>query len=345
MELTLADIERRYTRYLETTGKAHGTKANYRQLFVNLHRFSKDQDLTVSTKTLTIDVVREYQYWLITTPLIRPSLGSTKRSPGGVFLQMELIKRLCDWLHEEGQLEQPIAVKLPKVPFRRRKVLTSQELNRLLASPYLDATHPQGLRNLALFTLMLDCGLRLAEVAPLTDDSFYFDSGMLRVVGKGDKERFVPFSRQTEELLLDWIAERTAHPINPPSLEARGKTFNLSRGGICELFRKIRVEADVPGLSPHVMRHTAATSMIANGMEPFTLKRILGHSDIKTTEIYVHQDDRDVKSKHAAASPVANFRGSSEPSLPSRQAKIARTRAKKIHRPGNVVSFNTRKVS
>ena len=74
------------------------------------------------------------------------------------------------------------------------------------------------------------------------------------------------------------------------------------------------------------------------------LKRILGHSDIKTTEIYVHQDDRDVKSKHAAASPVANL-VSPTPSLPTRQAKIARTRAKKIQRPGNVVAFPPRKVS
>lgn len=344
MEHTLSDIEHRYTRYLETTGKAHGTRANYRQLFTNLQRFETDRQLVVTNRTLSSDLVREYQHWLITTPLTRPSRGTTKRAPGGIFLQMELIKRLCGWLYDEGLLEAPIAVKLPKVPFRRRKVLTQADITRLLQCPYLDATHPQGLRNLALFTLMLDCGLRLAEVASLTDDAFYFDSGMLRVVGKGDKERFVPFSRRTEELLLDWIAERTQNPINPPSLEARGKTFNLSRAGISELFRKIRVEADVPGLTPHVLRHTAATAMIANGMEPFTLKRILGHSDIKTTEIYVHQDDRDVKSKHAAASPVANL-VSPTPSLPTRQAKIARTRARKIQRPGNVVAFPPRKVS
>lgn len=345
MFLSLDDIERRYLRYLVTTGKAQATIANYRRLFVNLHRFCSDRGCAITTASLDSELAREFQHWLVMTPLARPSRGTTKRSPGGIFLQMELIKRLCSWLHEEGLLEQPVQIKLPKVPFRRRRVLSDHDLDKLLACPYLDATHPQGLRNLALFTLMLDCGLRLAEVASLTDDAFYFDSGMVRVVGKGDKERFVPFSRDTEALLQDWIAERSANPIDPPSLEAKGTTFNLSRAGIRELFRKIRVEADVPGLTPHVMRHTAATAMIANGMEPFTLKKILGHSDLKTTEIYVHQNDQDVKAKHSAASPVANLKHRPNPSLPSRQAKIARTRAKKIGKPNNVVPFSSRRVS
>lgn len=116
-------------------------------------------------------------------------------------------------------------------------------------------------------------------MASVIDDVFYFDSGMVRVVSKGDKERFMTFSRDTEALLQDWMAERRANPIDPPSSEAKGTTFNLSRAGIRELFRKIRMEADVPGPTPHVMRHTAATAMIANGMEfnkgmPFSIEHI-----------------------------------------------------------------------
>ena len=117
MLLTLDDIERRYLRYLVTTGKAQATITNYRRLFINLHRFCRDRGCAITTTSIDSDLLRELQHWLITTPLTRPSRGTTKRSPGGVFLQMELVKRLCSWLHEEGLLEKPIQVKLPKVPF------------------------------------------------------------------------------------------------------------------------------------------------------------------------------------------------------------------------------------
>lgn len=138
MNLSLTDIESKYLRYLEATGRIPSTVANYRRLFLNLVAFSRDQDLELSTGILTTDLVREFHHWRMVTPLKSGYRGSIKRTPGGIFLQLELIKRLIGWLHEEGLLAHPVKVTLPRVPFRRRTSLTPEQLNESLpqsASP------------------------------------------------------------------------------------------------------------------------------------------------------------------------------------------------------------------
>ena len=185
--------------------------------------------------------------------------------------------------------------------------LSIREVERLLAAPA--AERPAGVRDRALLELMYATGLRVSEVAGLRLEDLHFDSGCLRCTGKGNKTRIVPLggaaARQLQSYLRDVRAKGEKDRSNGAVfLTYRGRAF--SRKGIWKL---VRAHARLAGIqkrvTPHTLRHSFASHLLANGAPLRVIQEMLGHADIATTQVYTHVDQNRLKSVHAQFHPRA----------------------------------------
>jgi site-specific recombinase XerD len=172
--------------------------------------------------------------------------------------------------------------------------------------------------------VLLSSGLRVAEVADISDDDIDFREGVVWVLGKGRKERDVNLNPETKELIRQWIAVRDANPVTlKPAQE--GRTFELQRTGIQELMRKISREVGF-NVHPHMCRHTFALSYLKAGMDVAQLRRMMGHKSIETTLIYANLNAADVRPVHDTIKPPGLLPDVPEmlPAQPSRRLKLVK---------------------
>lgn len=141
---------------------------------------------------------------------------------------------------------------------------------------------------------MLDTGVRRTEMAELELKDIDVQEGQARIIGKGRKERFVFFAPSTSDLLKRWLSIRGEEP---------GSVFWLTSEGVKMVFIRIRREAGLEIFHPHQLRHTTATNLLAAGADTHSVRRMLGHASVVTTEKYLSMSSRDLKAKHASASP------------------------------------------
>ena len=196
-------------------------------------------------------------------------------------------------------LEQIIAedptmlLEAPKQTRPLPDVLSLEEIDDLLAA--IDHSQPEGQRDRAIIETMYSCGLRVSELTGLTLSGLYLDQELIRVIGKGDKERFVPIgavARKHVQLYLDTLR---CHKV-PASgcsdivfLNHRGG--RLSRIAIFQLVKKLAAQAGIrKNVHPHTLRHSFATHLVTNGADLRAVQEMLGHKSITTTEIYTHLD-------------------------------------------------------
>lgn len=187
--------------------------------------------------------------------------------------------------------------------------LSIEEVDRLLAAP--DVSTPRGLRDRAILETFYATGLRVSELAGLALESLHFDAEYVRCVGKGDKERVVPIGHRAIAAVQAWL-ER-----GRPAYAAKGggasRAVFLSRTGKplsrVTLWRHIRAYARQAGIrkeiSPHVLRHSFASHLLANGASLRVIQEMLGHADISTTQIYTHVDQSRLQSVHHQYHPRA----------------------------------------
>lgn len=187
--------------------------------------------------------------------------------------------------------------------------LTREEVDRLLAAP--DPATPRGLRDRAILETFYATGLRVSELAGLTLDSLHFEAEYVRCVGKGDKERVVPIGRRALAAVQAWL-ERGRPAYARRSRPAERAIF-LSRLGRpltrIALWRNLRACARKAGLrrelSPHMLRHSFASHLLANGASLRVIQEMLGHADISTTQIYTHVDQGRLQAVHRQYHPRA----------------------------------------
>ena len=178
----------------------------------------------------------------------------------------------------------------PRSPSRLPKVLSRDEVGRLLAQP--QGRSPAALRDRALLETMYACGLRASEAITLELSELDLEAGMLRARGKGSKERLVPIGSKAIETLAVYLDH-----ARPRLIELREETHvfvNLRGAGLTRqgLYKIVQGHARTAGLdhrmSPHTLRHTFATHLLAGGCDLRSLQEMLGHADIGTTQIYTH---------------------------------------------------------
>lgn len=193
-------------------------------------------------------------------------------------------------------------VDAPRMAHRVPGVLAVDEVERLLAAIEIDG--PLGLRDRALFELIYSCGLRISEAVELTVDRVYLAERLIRVHGKGDKERLVPMGEHARHWLQRYLDEARGklarRPENALFLNNRGQ--QLSRKGMWKRFREIAARAGVDA-KVHTLRHSFATHLLEGGADLRAVQELLGHADISTTQIYTHVDRDELATYHADFHP------------------------------------------
>ena len=200
-------------------------------------------------------------------------------------------------------------VKIPKVPKKIMPTFTAPQIQQLLDA--LDTANAQGQRNYTIILTLLDTGLRVSELLGLRLSDLQLNEGVLKVLGKGNKERLIPIGKQVQRLLWHYISHCRPAPAMPKGdflfLTDDGRA--LTRRWLEEIMRTKGRKVGLSGIrcSPHTLRHTAAVSFLRNGGDVFALQRLLGHSNLEMTRRYCQLADTDVKKAHLTASPVDNL--------------------------------------
>ena len=219
------------------------------------------------------------------------------------------LKRFYQFLARGRRIETDPTLKLepPKKPPRFPKTLSEEDVEALLAQP--DPETPLGLRDRAMLEVLYASGLRVSELVRLKLAEVSYDMGVVRVFGKGAKERLVPLGEEA----LAWLA-RYSREGRPALLGRRASdcVFVTARGGpmtrqaFWHLIKR-RAGAALPGksLSPHTLRHAFATHLLNHGADLRVVQLLLGHADISTTQIYTHVARERLKALHQKHHPRA----------------------------------------
>jgi integrase/recombinase XerD len=199
-----------------------------------------------------------------------------------------------------------LQVDLPQLGRSLPKSLSEADVEALLAAPELD--DPIGLRDRAMLEVLYACGLRVSELIGLTLEQVNLRQGVLRVFGKGSKERLVPLGEQSIDWLRNYLAEARPLILGPRQSDdifvtARGSA--MTRQAFWQLIKRYSLLAgiDPARLSPHVLRHAFATHLLNHGADLRVVQLLLGHSDISTTQIYTHIARERLNTLHAAHHP------------------------------------------
>jgi integrase/recombinase XerC len=240
--------------------------------------------------------------------LTREGLG--KRSQGRA---LSAVRSLFRFACREGTLEaNPAqAVRTPKAPQKLPRHLRPGEVENLLEAPRA-GEGPLALRDSAILELLYATGLRVGELVSLDWGAVDLSARVLRVMGKGRKERMVPFGRPAAEALQSWLAVWETMRA-PQALDEREEPVFLSKKGSRLGARQVRTLIDqwvdgaavTRGVHPHTLRHTFATHLLENGADLRTIQELLGHSSLSTTQKYTHLEVERLLAVYRDAHPRA----------------------------------------
>ncbi len=276
------------------------TVAGYRKDLDLFLAFLKETDPELDLLSADRDVVR---LWIVDM-MDRGEKSTTvnrKLSTLRSFYRFLRIKGVTDRSPVQG-------IKGPKNKKPLPQFVKESDMNRLLDDKELDLGQGFiGVRNRTVIAAFYETGMRMAELIGLDDRDVDFGSRMIKVTGKRDKQRFIPFGDDLEHCLKEYLEARTAR-----FGETHGAFFLSPKGERIprhQVYRLVKDAlgkvSDVSKKSPHVLRHTFATSMLNNDAELGAVKELLGHNSLQTTEIYVHTTFQELKEIYKQAHPRA----------------------------------------
>jgi integrase/recombinase XerD len=233
-------------------------------------------------------------------------------SPATIHRKSACLRSFYRHLRRDGLLERDPTATL-STPRRSRKlpqVLTRGDVEKLLSQP--SGTEPAALRDRALLELMYACGLRASEAIGLELMDVDIQEGVLRARGKGAKERFVPIGQAALRALRIYL-ERGRPGLVKGSPEAHlfvnFRGGQLTRQGLYKIVRRHALTAGLADrMSPHTLRHTFATHLLAGGCDLRSVQEMLGHADVATTQLYTHLSSERLKDVYFRAHPRANIK-------------------------------------
>jgi len=198
-------------------------------------------------------------------------------------------------------------IELPRRTRKLPRTLSAGEAERLIEAAA--GTTPRALRNRALVELLYGSGLRISEATGLERNGVDLDERIVRVIGKGNKERVVPVGRQAVEALRRYLSRGRPYldRRHRPELFLNARGGPLTRSGAFLILRDLAERAGLePGrVHPHLLRHSFATHLLEGGADLRSVQEMLGHADLSTTELYTHVSDRRRRETYFAAHPHA----------------------------------------
>jgi len=227
--------------------------------------------------------------------------------PRSVARQLSALRRYYAYELRGGRRsdDPTVQVEAPKLPRALPKSLNEEDVDQLLAAP--DVETELGLRDRAMLELLYATGLRVTELVSLNLDQFSASMGVVRTLGKGNRERLVPVG----EVALDWVSRYLAEARSgllrervSDGLFVTVRGGNMTRHAFWYLIRRYALIAGISkSLSPHTLRHAFATHLLNRGADLRVVQMLLGHADISTTQIYTHVARERMKQLHAKHHP------------------------------------------
>jgi integrase/recombinase XerD len=211
------------------------------------------------------------------------------------------IKTFFHYLVLEGMIsENPTTLlESPKLSRKLPDTLSINEINSLIDA--IDLSKPEGMRNKAILEMLYGCGLRVSEVVDLKISNLFLDIELVKILGKGNKERLVPIGSEAAKFLQIWLHEVRVHLNIKPGKEdwvfLNNRGSSLSRVMVFLIIKGLATKIGLKKtISPHTFRHSFATHLLEGGADLRAVQEMLGHESITTTEIYTHLDRDYLKS-------------------------------------------------
>ncbi|HMA17198.1 MAG TPA: tyrosine recombinase XerC [Thermoanaerobaculia bacterium] len=239
------------------------------------------------------------------------SLHRARLASRSLARHLSTLRSFFRWACREGHLEKNPARTLPapRLPKTLPRAMTLPDTERLLEAGE-DAPFPE--RDRALFELLYATGLRVSEAAGLDLEDVDFTSRLLRVVGKGNKERIAPFGESAGEALAAYLPLRRERRRQAPDSDGSEPVFVNARGGRLTtrsmarlLKRRLRAAGLPVEISPHALRHSFATHLLEAGADLRAIQELLGHASLSTTQKYTHLDAARLRAVYRKAHPKA----------------------------------------
>ena len=232
----------------------------------------------------------------------------SKAKATSIARRLSALRRFFGLLLQQGTVDADptLRVRAPRLPRRLPKNLTEAQVEALLAVPDVSAT--LGLRDRAMLETLYATGLRVSELVGLKLMQVALDAGVVRVLGKGSKERLVPLGEEAVAWLARYLADARPALAGAAGSDAMFLTTRagpMTRQAFWALIKRCAVKAGIPAasLSPHVLRHAFATHLLNHGADLRVVQLLLGHADITTTTIYTHVARERLKRLHAQHHP------------------------------------------
>jgi integrase/recombinase XerD len=227
--------------------------------------------------------------------------------PRSTARQLSSFRRFYRYIMREGyRSDDPTAdIEMPRIGRSLPKTLTEEEVESLLQAP--DTDEPLGHRDRAMLELLYATGLRVSELISLRQSQVNFNQGVLRIVGKGDRERLIPLGDES----LRWLKEFIEGPRMEILLERQTEFLfptrrgnSMTRQAFWHIIKRYATKSGISKkMSPHSLRHAFATHLLNHGADLRVVQLLLGHSDLSTTQIYTHVARERLKDLHGRHHP------------------------------------------
>ena len=298
----MADSRNFVREYLSYCRAEKGLAANsvesYAHDLARLSGWAEKNELDLLT--LTRSDLRE---WLI-------DLGAVELSENSKRRLISTIRGFFKFLMFEGHVEKNPAEDLasPQKGIYLPRFLDQTEIERLLAAP--DTSTEIGLRDRALLELMYACGLRVSEAANVRMGDIDLDGGILTTTGKGSKTRRVPVGSSAREWIKSYLVlRRRKENIEIDNLFVSSTGSPIDRQVVYTLVTSYADKCGLEGVTPHTLRHSFATHLVQNSADIRSVQKMLGHSDISTTQVYTHITNKQLKDNYERFHPRAKSSG------------------------------------
>lgn len=264
----------------------------------------------------TLDSKRAWVAGAVDHRVIRQFLGfllSQNHSKRSVARALACLKSLFKFLHKRNvvQINPTANISTPKLEKRLPQFLDEEAASALMNQP--DSASAQGARDIAILELLYGCGIRLSELIGLKVPDVDFENGTIKVLGKGSKQRVIPFGRKAKEALQRYLQRRKdlleknkgQGSVDNLFLSDRGKKMN-PRSVNTLTAKYIGKVSEIRQKSPHVLRHSFATHLLDRGADLRAVKELLGHESLSTTQVYTHVSVERLKKIYVQSHPKAD---------------------------------------
>lgn len=297
--MLLQDVLNKFISYQICKGSTDKTISYYRQQIQYFIDFSNNIDIS----NVNIELYEKYVVYLKNKKVENNNkLKEQCLSSHTIKTYITALKAFLNFAYKNGYIKDKIVIPSYKTKKNTIIVLSSEQIQAILN--YYNTNNFLDVRNLFIISLMLDCGLRVSEVCSLNIEDVSIELGVIRVNGKGQKQRLVPLSASTElyfKLYINNIEKKFGALI----VDFLGN--RLTTSAISSILRRLKKELGFEKLNPHYFRHTFATLFLLNGGDPLNLQIIMGHTTLKMTEQYVHIANQMRIANQKIFSPLSNL--------------------------------------